>query len=694
VLEFNIKNKKAHSLIVNPNSIFGIANGLIFAKMQTAPKHEQIFCSQNPKSKILLVPLLVVALSLALNLHDLAGDSLWGDEIFTATFANRSPAEVIAWTAGDIHPPLYYLWVGGFARLVVPLGESVLPGVVSDWLWRFPSVVAGVLAVAVTYRLAEVMFLAPLPLGEGGREGEGLRWPATAAALLLAVAPVAIKYGQEARMHALFMALSALSTWLLFRAMARPERWSRWLAFALATTANLYTVYFGFLILAAQAGLVGLSAWGSNPRLSRSSRLKPTLAVGLVGLLYGPWWPVLWGLLRKRAEVGAIEGGVGSPAAFAQGVVRALGPAPEAAAWGFMLLFILGLILLVRRCWPLAAFAWLWLALPTLLPIFLGDPRALQFRYAFILPVYLAVVAISLTLLRPQKTLTLTLSQRKREQESVSPRPGGEGPATEGRRVYLLWLLATLSFIATLGVYHQTKPGWRQAAAYLNDHAAPDDIILAGPLWDEERFIGYYYRGPAQILTSAAMVTNIHHYAERMRAGGGRVWAVNRFPPEGAAVAKNIPFTGIYLSEPQLAVYEPALLTEAALDLARQAVEAAYPWAAAAESQGVLNPDPRTAKAAALRALGDTLMAAGRPAEAIEPYQTAVEIFPGWVSSFVALAEAQEEVGNLPAAVAAYRQAVAFNPKWQGPPAEEAATLAAAGQWEAALQQYHDIIGE
>ncbi len=74
---------------------------------------------------------------------------------------------------------------------------------------------------------------------------------AISAALLLCLSPVAIKYGQEARMHALFMFLSALSTWLLFLALAQPHKWSRWLAFALATTANIYTMYFGFLILAA-----------------------------------------------------------------------------------------------------------------------------------------------------------------------------------------------------------------------------------------------------------------------------------------------------------------------------------------------------------------------------------------------------------------------------------------------------------
>jgi tetratricopeptide (TPR) repeat protein len=257
---------------------------------------------------------------------------------------------------------------------------------------------------------------------------------------------------------------------------------------------------------------------------------------------------------------------------------------------------------------------------------------------------------------------------------------------------YLIWLLATLSFIATLGIYHQTKPDWRAAAAYLDQHATPNDLILIGPLWDEGRFIDYYYRGQAQLLTPAALVTNIEGRVETLRATGGRVWAVNRFTPADSPAVKHLVFPGVVVSEPQLTVYEPAILTEAALDLARQAVEAAYPWAAEMEAQGVLNPDPRTTKAAALRAWGDALVAADRPEEAIAPYQTAVDIFPGWVSGYLALAETQEAVGNLPAAAKAYQQAVAFNFKWHGPSADEAAALVEARAWAAALEKYHQII--
>ena len=208
----------------------------------------------NAKSKISLPALLLLALSLALNLHGLSSDSFWGDEIFTASFAGRSLSEVISWTASDIHPPFYYLATGTFTRLLIPLGTTEFPTSTSDWLWRFPSVLAGVLTAAVTYNLARrISYFIP---HTSHLTQHHKRTVAIFATFLLALAPIAIKYSQEARMHALFMLLSTLSAWLFFRAIRRPQQWFGWLAFALVSAANIYTMYFGFLILTVQMGFI------------------------------------------------------------------------------------------------------------------------------------------------------------------------------------------------------------------------------------------------------------------------------------------------------------------------------------------------------------------------------------------------------------------------------------------------------
>ena len=122
----------------------------------------------------------------------------------------------------------------------------------------------GVLAVAATYKLG--IFLGDKSVGQ-------------LAALLLAVAPVAIKYGQEARMHALFMALSVISTLLLALAL-KTRRKKFWVGYTLATILNLYTMYFAFIIVAVH------SAWvlAISIEEGRSGFRHSLFALVLIGL--------------------------------------------------------------------------------------------------------------------------------------------------------------------------------------------------------------------------------------------------------------------------------------------------------------------------------------------------------------------------------------------------------------------------
>jgi Tfp pilus assembly protein PilF len=630
---------------------------------------------KSPQGNLTL-PSVIVALSFGVALFGLVTDSFWGDEILTALFAGRSPAEVIRWTASDIHPPLYYLVSGTFTHAILTLDNSHAPDQVSDWLWRFPSVMAVVLTVAVTYRLSHTM----LRLSRQTRVLP--HYPALSTMLLLSVSPIVIKYAQEARMHALFMFLAALSTLLLARAILQPQRWNRWLIYTAAMTATIYTMYFGFLILTAHGLLVVAMALQKYWRISGISRYIVSLVAGftvaslLTLVLYLPWWPVLVNILVKRAAVGAIEGGVGNPVTFLNGVVIALGPPPEPVAWLFFGLFAAGSLLLLfnASAWPVAVFGAAWVLLPAALPIVLGDPRALQFRYAFVLPIYLFMICAGVW------HLVALIDRRVKS----FPYTG----------YYMVWLLGTLSLIGTIAIYQQSKPNWRDAAAFLSEHTVASDIILIGPLWDEGRFIGYYYRGDATLLTPAAMVTNIEGRVTGLRQGNGRVWAVNRFSPAETGAFENHHFDGVVVSEPKLAVFDPEPLRLAIINLASQAVDAAYPWAAEAQQQGTLDPDPRTAQAGAYRALGDTFMAAGKPDEAVKAYQTAVDIFPGWINGYLALADTHYRLGNLSESAAAYQNAVNYNLQWQGPAADEAAALVVAQEWQAAIEKYRQIIGD
>lgn len=621
---------------------------------------------------------LIILIAYALRLHNLAGDSLWGDEIFTATQSPLPVGELLRWTAGDIHPPGYYLLVG---RLADGLGWAHLsPSALTDWLWRFPSVLAGVLAVAVTYRLGTDLLSQQVGL---------------VGALLLAVSPVAIQYSQEARMHELFLLGVTLSTWALARAMVRPGQWRWWLIYALATAFNLYTVYLAFIVLASQAVWVvvsrdrgpipvsrQLSVLG-YPLTANSYRLLGwLLSIALAFTLYLPWWPTLLGIVTQRLAAGGAEAGVGSPLVFLVKAIHSLGPGSGWVTWVFLGLWGTGLLSIARRKLSLALFGGLWLLLPLALPFVFRDPRALHVRYAFLLPVYLLFVA--------QGGMALGASgcpsRLRRAGRADSPIPDSLIPPLA------LLALALASLFYLPGYYRQTKPDWRSVGSYLAARTIPGDVIVTGPLFDVGRYLDYYYDGPADLMPPALLVASLPDRVVSMRTSGGRVWAVTRFRPAPVAAVRSVQFPGLTVSEPLVAVYEPDVLTAAMIDLMQQAVAAAPGWAAEMSAGGVMDPDPLAAQAAAYLFLGDVYREAGRLPEAVGAYEAMVADYPASAGGYVVLAQAYEALGEPEAAVGAYRRAVALNPAWQGAHADAAAALANAGRWAEAALAYQAII--
>jgi mannosyltransferase len=636
--------------------------------------------------------LVILVLAWMLRLFQLEVDSLWGDEIFTATQSPLPLPELLRWTAGDIHPPGYYLIVG---RLAAWSGWAYLPSsALTDWLWRFPSAVAGTLAVAATYRLGTDL------LG---------RWVGLGGALLLAVSPVAIQYSQEARMHGLFLLAAAMSTWMLFRALARPDnRWGWWLAYTLTTVLSLYIVYLAFVVLAAQGAWV-LKSQVTNRKSPLFTLRSPLLgwlaSVAFAFVLYLPWWPTLLGIVNRRLAMDDAGTGIGSPFLFLVKGLQSLGPGPGWAAWFFLGLWGVGLLsVIVRRDIALALFAGLWLVLPLALPFVFRDPRALHLRYVFLLPVYLLFVAQGALVLVVGGWGLIAGNLRTRELENQgsskqtvsfpnSPIPGSPISLTSRYPLHIAVLLgmALASAMFLPAYYQRTKPDWRKVGAYLAAHTIPGDVIVTGPLFDVGRYLDYYYEGPAELLPPASLVASLPDRVKSMRASGGRVWAVTRFRPATVAAVQSLQFSGVTVSEPTLPIYESDVLETAMVDLMQQAVAAAPGWAAEMSDEGVMTPDPLVARAAAYLFLGDVYRVAGHELEAVAAYEAMVTDHPA-AGGFVTLAEALEAAGQPEAAVRAYRQAVALNPTWQGSGAEEAESLADAGYWTEAAAAYRDLI--
>ena len=90
----------------------------------------------------------ILLLAFGLRVYRLGVESLWYDETVSVYLAGQSVPGLVAHTAGDIHPPGYYLLLHAWLRLA---GSS-------EFAVAFLSLFFGLFLVALAYRLAARMF--------------------------------------------------------------------------------------------------------------------------------------------------------------------------------------------------------------------------------------------------------------------------------------------------------------------------------------------------------------------------------------------------------------------------------------------------------------------------------------------------------------------------------------------------------
>lgn len=198
-----------------------------------------------------LVPLLILWLAFGLRLYRLDSQSIWWDEGHSIFVASHPVWQIPTLPAMDVHPPAYFsllhLWLTIAGR--------------SEFALRYLSVIFSLLTVALLWRFATA--LSP------GRAAPGL------AALLAAVSPMYVAYGQEVRSYAMITFFALASTYLLWRLLHqnRPQRRvGLLLAYIGVTVACLYIHYFTIFLLLFQnlAWSIFLSTknGGQRPALS------------------------------------------------------------------------------------------------------------------------------------------------------------------------------------------------------------------------------------------------------------------------------------------------------------------------------------------------------------------------------------------------------------------------------------------
>ncbi|MBI2327780.1 glycosyltransferase family 39 protein [Candidatus Curtissbacteria bacterium] len=366
--------------------------------------------------------------------------SLWLDEAININNAASLDLKslVLNYSLGDFHPPLFHILLRGWILL---FGTSEIAT-------RIPSVILGVFTVYLTYLIGQKLFE---------------RKTALIAATLMATAPLAIYYSQEARMYMLAAALASLSTYF-FISLIKKENLMLWFGFIISTALLLYTDYLPYLMIPVFIGYLFVN----RQRIKKSTLRSFIPAFLLILILIAPWLIILPKQLQVGLSAAAASPAwaqvVGSPnlkslavtfVKFTIGristdndLIYALLFAPVAAF--IIFLFLLSLF----RTSHLRSILWYWLFGPIFLAFIIAQfvPIFAYFRFIFVLPAFYLIAASAIN------TINWV-------------------PST---RLFLIIFLV-INLIATIIYFMNPKfqrEDWRQATNFVHANASPKTIVL------------------------------------------------------------------------------------------------------------------------------------------------------------------------------------------------------------------------
>jgi mannosyltransferase len=230
------------------------------------PATEQALASPRPGRTLIagpVIPLAVMAITLAVMLWGVSARPYWGDEADTVSAVSRSVPQLIRLLGHvDAVHGLYYLLLWPVVRVA---GTS-------EFATRLPSAVAMAAAAAGVTVIARRLVS---------------RRAGLCAGLIFAVLPTVSLQGHDARPYAMVTAAAVLASYLLVRAAQDPR--PRWFAaYGLSVALVGYTQLFGLLLVPAHAvTLIGLSRRhraARNGRRALTCRWLVTIAAAGVAM--------------------------------------------------------------------------------------------------------------------------------------------------------------------------------------------------------------------------------------------------------------------------------------------------------------------------------------------------------------------------------------------------------------------------
>lgn len=176
-----------------------------------------------------------LAMALGIGLRVVVTRSIWVDEAISIQQAQLPYPDMINTLKNDdVHPPLFHTILWALVHLT---------GSTAEYIVRLPSLLAGTACIPISYAMAKDLWN---------------RRTAVVAGFVVAVAPVAVWYSQEARMYGLWMLGATILAWCQIRILRDIKQGkgygslADWAGFTVVTAAMIYVQWFTALPIITQ----------------------------------------------------------------------------------------------------------------------------------------------------------------------------------------------------------------------------------------------------------------------------------------------------------------------------------------------------------------------------------------------------------------------------------------------------------
>jgi len=208
------------------------------------------------KSKHLLV-VFILLVGILIRFYKISALSIWTDEGISVKLAKSSLANIVAYSAADVHPPLYYIilkyWIFIFGSNEVAV--------------RSLSAIFGSISLFLIYAISRYIFNSRV---------------AILATVISAVSPFLVWYSQETRAYSLLLMLTLALTYVFIKYLK--SGWSLMIPYFVVAVAAIYTHYYAIWIILAHNAYI-LFNWRSSIKKFRA--WIPTQL--LIGISFLPW---------------------------------------------------------------------------------------------------------------------------------------------------------------------------------------------------------------------------------------------------------------------------------------------------------------------------------------------------------------------------------------------------------------------